>query len=91
MRLKKRAAFYFSDKKLLQRLIFIFCTGASGIFLFFAEKTLDFFAFFRYYILRGGKYSAKTNGGKCRQGKREKRMASFSVSFGKQHIEILSW
>jgi len=35
--------------------VLIFCAGAGIIFLFFAEKILDFFAFFRYHILRSGK------------------------------------
>ena len=40
--------------------VFFVPTGATVFFLHFAEKMLDFFAFFRYHILRSGKKTGET-------------------------------
>jgi hypothetical protein len=56
---------------------------ADIFFLGFAEKMLDFFAFFRYHIFRSGKKAAEP---KCCQrgdGKGKDGVALSSFAFGK--------
>lgn len=73
------------DKKENKRFsaVFVLTAGADVIFLFFTEKILDFFAFFRYHILRSGEKSAQSQCCQSRYGQGEEGMASFSFSFGK--------
>ena len=70
--------------------VFFALAGGGIIFLAFAEKTLDFFAFFSYHIFRCGKNTAQSQRGKRGDGEGEDRVAFFSFSFGKKHIVILS-
>lgn len=70
--------------------VFFILAAAGFFFLFFTEKRLDFFAFFRYHILRSGKKAAQSQRRQGRYGKSEDGMSSFSFSFCKQHIGFLS-
>ncbi|MBP3606244.1 MAG: hypothetical protein J6J66_06580 [Clostridia bacterium] len=76
----------FFNEKHRKKSVFVIRTGAGIFFLHFAEKMLDFFAFFRYHIFRSRKNATEPDRRQSGDREGENGVALSSFAFGKQHL-----